>query len=370
MTAVAREERIFSEVKRLCYAGLDGPDLLGAAIERLRRAVPFEAYCASTVDPTSGLVTHSLAEEMGGMEEAAIFFERLYFEHDMDQFRKMVRGRRPVVLLSEAADGRLERSARYVELLRPLGLAYEMRSAFTADGYMWGSMDLIREKEGRDFEPRQVALLRRIAPHLGNGLKTAALRAHAPVERSEKDVPGVLTLDLRGQVVQYTPAAVRWLRELENLGEDWREWTGLPTAVRMVAVALKRALNTGSERDGESIPRLRARTRSGRWIVLYGSLTEATPDRGSETIIVIEPAKPEEVFPFNMAAYALSKREEEIVGLVVRGASTRQISQSLFISEYTVQNHLSNVFEKVGVRGRRALVKQLFMDNLYPSLFG
>ena len=40
----------------------------------------------------------------------------------------------------------------------------------------------------------------------------------------------------------------------------------------------------------------------------------------------------------------------------------------LYISEYTVQNHLSNVFEKDGVRSRQALVKRLFFDNLYPTL--
>ena len=56
--------------------------------------------------------------------------------------------------------------------------------------------------------------------------------------------------------------------------------------------------------------------------------------------------------------------------LVARGFSTGQISKALFISEYTVQNHLSNVFEKVGVRSRRKLVKRLFLDNLYPSLSG
>ncbi len=62
----AIEERVFSEVKRLCCAGLGGLVLLGETIKRLRRAVPFEAYCASTTDPASGLATHSLAEEMGG----------------------------------------------------------------------------------------------------------------------------------------------------------------------------------------------------------------------------------------------------------------------------------------------------------------
>lgn len=72
----------------------------------------------------------------------------------------------------------------------------------------------------------------------------------------------------------------------------------------------------------------------------------------------------------NAVAYELSDREQEVTELVVRGASTRQISRTLFISEYTVQNHLSNVFEKVGVRSRRELVRRLFIDNLYPTLFG
>jgi len=368
--SVALEERTFSEVKRLCCAGLDGPELLAEVIERLRRVVPFKAYCASTADPASGLVTHSLAEEMGGIEEAAIFFERLYFEHELYRFKNMVQSRRPVVLLSESADGRPERTARYRELLRPLGLAHEMSGVFTAGGYMWGSMDLIREAGNPDFKPREAALLQRIAPHLGNGLKTAALRAQAPVERGGMDVPGVLTLDYRGRVTQHTPAAERWLRDLEDLDPEWWEWEKLPPAVRMVVVALRRALNPECDRDVESEPRLRARTRSGRWLTLYSSLTEATPERPPETVIVIEPTKPEEILPFSMAAYGLSLREEEVVKLVVRGLSTARIARKLYISEYTVQNHLRSVFEKVGVRTRGELVKRLFFDNLYPKLFG
>lgn len=366
--SVALEERTFSEVKRLCCAGLDGPELLAEVIERLRRVVPFEAYCASTADPASGLVTHSLAEEMGGIEEAAIFFEHLYFEHDLYRFRNMVLSRRQVVLLSES--GRPERTARYRELLRPLGLAHEMSGVFTAGGYMWGSMDLIREAGSPDFESREVAMLQRIAPHLGHGLKMAALRVRDSGGRGGTDVPGVLTLDHGGRVTQHTPAAERWLRDLEDLDPEWREWERLPPAVRMVVVALRRALNPERDRDAESEPRLRARTRSGRWITLYSSLTEATPERPAETVIVIEPTKPEEMLPFSMAAYGLSPREEEIVKLVVRGLSTVRIARQLYISEYTVQNHLRSVFEKVGVRTRGELAKRLFFDNLYPSLFG
>jgi DNA-binding NarL/FixJ family response regulator len=66
----------------------------------------------------------------------------------------------------------------------------------------------------------------------------------------------------------------------------------------------------------------------------------------------------------------MSERERAVVDLVVQGTSTREISRAVYISEYTVQEHLSNAFDKVGVRGRRALIKRLFFDNLYSELFG
>jgi len=85
-------------------------------------------------------------------------------------------------------------------------------------------------------------------------------------------------------------------------------------------------------------------------------------------MIFIEPAGPKEMTWLRTCAYVLIPREREVVDLVIRGASGKQISEKLYISEYTVQEHLSNIFDKVGVRGRRALVKRLFFDNLYPPV--
>src|SRR5918995_6328266 len=268
MDDVVLEERTFSEVKRLCCAGrLDGLALLGEVIERLRRVVPFEAYCASTKDPASGFITRGMAEETGGENDTIWSFEHLYFEHHQS-VRRMVDTHQSVALLSETTGGDLERSARYVEYLRPLGLAHEMRGAFTSGEYLWGSMDLMRESGSPDFKPREANLLRRIAPHLGNGLKMAALRTQAPVEEGRTDVPGVLTLDHQGRVVQHTPAAERWLRDLDDLGPAWREWYGLPRALRMVVLSLRRAMSPERARDEASVPTLRARAGSGRWLTL------------------------------------------------------------------------------------------------------
>ncbi|CAA9570247.1 MAG: hypothetical protein AVDCRST_MAG59-3441 [uncultured Thermomicrobiales bacterium] len=84
-------------------------------------------------------------------------------------------------------------------------------------------------------------------------------------------------------------------------------------------------------------------------------------------MVVIAPAPAAEVAWMRLSGRGLTPREEEVVRLVVGGLSTKQIAERLFIADYTVQRHLSNVFDKVGVRSRRDLVKQVFTEQVVPS---
>jgi len=48
----------------------------------------------------------------------------------------------------------------------------------------------------------------------------------------------------------------------------------------------------------------------------------------------------------------LSNREQRILGEIAKGLSNREIAESLFISEKTVRNHITSVFDKLGVSSR------------------
>jgi DNA-binding NarL/FixJ family response regulator len=53
-----------------------------------------------------------------------------------------------------------------------------------------------------------------------------------------------------------------------------------------------------------------------------------------------------------MAPHVLSHREKEVLGLVTRGFTNRQIADELFLAESTVKSHLSSAFAKLDTRSR------------------
>lgn len=55
----------------------------------------------------------------------------------------------------------------------------------------------------------------------------------------------------------------------------------------------------------------------------------------------------------------LTSREREVFELLVQDRTTREIAESLFISEKTVRNHISNVMKKLNVKGRSQAVVEL-----------
>ena len=59
----------------------------------------------------------------------------------------------------------------------------------------------------------------------------------------------------------------------------------------------------------------------------------------------------------------LTKREKEVFDLLIKNNSTLDIANTLNISEKTVRNHISNVIQKLGVKGRSSAVVELLKLN-------
>jgi DNA-binding NarL/FixJ family response regulator len=101
-------------------------------------------------------------------------------------------------------------------------------------------------------------------------------------------------------------------------------------------------------------------TRLGGWIGLHATYV------GPQAAVVVEQLRPNQLAELIVRLRGLTPRERDIVGCVARGLSTKAIGTALFISDYTVQDHLKAIFAKFGVASRAELVAAVFFDHYRP----
>jgi DNA-binding CsgD family transcriptional regulator len=334
-------DAIRGEILRLADRDLDRYDFVREGARLLRRAVPFDAMAGVWFDPGTGLpvdewIDNSLAGGSGSrLPEIGVH------DTDITAFRQLAASSRPVASLSEATGGTLDRSRR------PRGLGDELRSVFLGDSGMWCGYVLYRERGAPDFAGREVDLIASL-----NGcsdLQRVRLRQDLASDVGDGDA-GLLLLDDQDGVEMANPAAAAWLDEL---GAGRRR---LPVVVSAVA-RRARAIASG---DSGLAATARARTASGRWITVRG--WELQNDSEARTAITLEPARGPELAELFAAAYGLTARERRVSELVAQGLPNAAIAARLYLSTYTVQDHLKAIFEKLDVSSRGQLVARLFLD--------
>jgi DNA-binding CsgD family transcriptional regulator len=91
----------------------------------------------------------------------------------------------------------------------------------------------------------------------------------------------------------------------------------------------------------------------GIWLGL--GLTKRT-----EVVVVKEVPVPAQPFAVNgdkVKELSITPRELEILQLIANGMSTREMAESLFVSENTVKTHASRLFDKLSVNRRTKAVQ-------------
>lgn len=342
------------ELSWLCERGLDWQTLVDQASEVIRRVVPHERFCFHTLDPATMLITGGAARNLDNADGYRLMVRNEYEQEDVNKWASLARSEHRVGSLSVATDGRREQSPRFVELLRPMQLAWELRAALVSDSLCWAVAGIYRSDGERDFSEQEQDFLAGVSSTLGTGFRRALLVESLAPQEELPDDPGLVLLDNGDQVVEVAPAAEPWLDELRGGGQDSDEL--LPVEVYAAAAAAR----SGADAPAAS----RVRTRSGRWLSVHGVRLS---DSG-RTAVIIQPARAPEVAPLILDSYGLTGRERAICELALKGLSTNQIAASLHISPYTVQDHLKAIFEKVGVRSRRELVARVFFQHHLPRI--
>ncbi|MFP5332219.1 MAG: response regulator transcription factor [Acidimicrobiia bacterium] len=358
-------ERAHREAMRLAHSCTGLLPFLHGTEEQLRRVTTFEgAACFFTIDPATLLITGHINEDLARDDQRrravnAGVAHNEYRETDVNKFAALAAGSSPVASLAEATNGAPQRSPRWQSLLRPFGLDGELRAAFVADGACWGAVALFRTADQPPFQAGDRKFIEGISRHVAEGIRTA-LVLDAVETDGKPDTPGLILLDSSGQVEDLNASAAAFLGEMIDPGTPSQD--SLPKVVLAVAEQARRG-EAGDSTHGAV--RHRVPTRSGGWLILHG--TALHRERGGSAVI-IERARAPEVAPLLLAAHGLTEREQTVTLDVLRGNSTAQIAERLFISPYTVQDHLKAIFDKVGVRSRRELMAKVFFDHYFVRL--
>jgi DNA-binding CsgD family transcriptional regulator len=358
VVAATRSERVRGEVARLSTRGLDIARFFDETGRVLRKAVAFDGFCSMTVDPATMLLTSHIAHDSVRPEDVPRLARNEFLEEDVNKFAVLARAPRPAGVLTDATGHIPQRSPRYQDILRPNGFRDEMRFALLDDSTCWGWVALYRREETGDFHLHEAAFAASVSRLLAQGLRRAILLASVATDE-EPDAPGLILLAPGGAVETMTPAAERWLGKLIAATTAKGD---LPTVVSSVAYRALLAARGGTP-DGA---RSRVPTSVGTWLVIHGSVI-GDPAEG-RTAVILEPAQSPQIAPVIVAAYGLTARERQVTQLVLHGLNRAEIAAQLHVSQYTVQDHLKAIFEKVGVHSRRELVAQIFFQNYVPRL--
>lgn len=344
MDALLRARRRVTEA---CRSAATPRELLANLQAFLQRDVPADRWCAMTLDPATTLPTGGIHEHGVSDQYAARMLELEFSEDDVIPLTELARGRNAVQTLARATQGRNDTSARYREVLEPDGLGYEMRAVFRDGQGPWAALILFRERGGRDFAAAEIALVSGIAEQVTSALRRVLLLSEIEAQTSA-EAPALLLVqaDARLTVRHTSATAAYWLEQIEDgtAGE-------LPYALFSLA---QRARSSG-----HAVARLR--TRTGRWMTAHAECMA-----GSEVSLILQPSRPYEIAQLLCAAYALTPRECEVARLVAAGCSNPEIAKLLFLSRYTVEDHLKRLYEKLGVNSRSGLVATLFFDQYVP----
>jgi len=345
-----------ARLSALAASGLDTTAYMPAAASLIGAAIPYDGVCIGTLDPDTELLTShhkdALPEDLN-LEWA----QYEYQVEDVNHFTELARREVPVGLLHHDTGGDPQRSPRFRDLVRPhFDFGHELRVAFRFDGQTWGAATLYRSPSSPGFSTAEADVLGRLGPLMGLGLRTALVASSLSLVDAASG-PGVLVIDSTNQVTQANPAATEWAAQLG--GEVWGE---LPYVVQ-TAIAAARAHAAGRI---AGVPQARLRTPAGRWLVVHASpLASRNGDVGS-VVVTIEEASAPDIVPLVIAAFGLTGREREVIAQVLQGAPTSEIAQALHLSPHTVQDHLKAIFDKAGVRSRRALMARVFFDHYQP----
>ena len=171
-------------------------------------------------------------------------------------------------------------------------------------------------------------------------------------DRYGMDVLGAMAQHAKGAVALAQGDARGAIDALRRAQDVWQR-VGAPYLSARVRLLVARAFRALGDEDGAALELDAARK-------VFVQLGAAPDVRAAEAMATPEPAPSGPA----MNTHGLSAREIEVLRLVAAGKTNKTIAGELFLSEKTVDRHVSNIFGKLNVSSRAAATAWAYQHRL------
>lgn len=256
-----------------------------------------------------------------------------------------------------------------IELLSAYGYQDMRGLPLMKNNKLIGGIAVYRSKQGGNFSNKDIEILHRVNEHITQGLNTYQKISQAMHEKyifkncSDNLSTGVIILNSSFRVTFSNCIATENCEDLFSqyqLGNEIRHTlAGSTQFIMSLLISRMLSENLFEEVNQNS----HAQINLNNYSFNVSSFIAPKEKLGLEVFYLVNIVKNDlnKEFSFDKAAsyYKLTKKEVEIVNLLTKGYSNKEISHKLSISIHTVRTHVFNIFKKTGVSNRSSIMHKM-----------
>lgn len=268
----------------------------------------------------------------------------------------------PSVVVRDHSQNKGKLIEYYCDFLKPQRIHHQMSIYLKSKRRFLGVLGLYRPPNASEFSPLDQAKANMLAPYLGGALENALISEHkikqdAIIDTIATDMPykGIIVLDESLELIHHDNHASRFFSCLTPpKREQGLPSIQLPEEIYSHCKDLLRQTST----DEDSVPprkrfELHCQKDNKKLPVHLRMITYH--NKKPLLLLCLTPPECKRNLLKRIRRYGLSQRQAEVVCLLSKGLTNKEIASKLFISRYTVENHLKAIYEKMNVKNRTEL---------------
>jgi DNA-binding CsgD family transcriptional regulator len=305
-------------------------------------------------------------------------YKEYYHLYDPIQLIKGPFCQKRVIQLEELIDYHSFVSSKfYCDFLKPQKIHYKLYINLYTGGRFQGKIALFRPVKSKKFSKEEVNILSTISPYLAHALDHNDLYINIKLQDNilkiieNKWSTGLILLDYSMHLIYMNQKAKEFCRHLIGYPSFQDIYIHVPLILLEDCCAISEELKRCSA-DFLVLPKWRViRINSSEKFYVRSQVIEKEISSENCRLFMISIEEMNESRRIDQNSlkkiYNLTDREIDIVLHIFKGLKNAEIAQRLFVSEITVKKHIQNIFQKLGVKTRTALIHRILDMEYIPS---